>query len=180
MAATTRRGNASARPLGTIGLPKGFITAGLLLGVGLGGFVDGIVLHQMLQWHHMLTDTGHHPANTVSGLKDNTLWDGVFHGMAWVATALGLYVLWESAPIHRRGWGVALLGIMLFGFGLFNMTEGLIDHQILGIHHVRDDVSNKLPWDMGFLGISAALMTVGYFVTRRGAAMADRPPSQAP
>jgi nucleoside-diphosphate kinase len=28
---------------------------GILLGIGLGGFVDGIVLHQMLQWHHMLT-----------------------------------------------------------------------------------------------------------------------------
>jgi Predicted membrane protein (DUF2243) len=28
---------------------------GILLGVGLGGFVDGIVLHQILQWHHMLT-----------------------------------------------------------------------------------------------------------------------------
>jgi uncharacterized membrane protein len=31
-----------------------------LLGIGLGGFVDGIVLHQVLQWHHMLTDTGDH------------------------------------------------------------------------------------------------------------------------
>jgi uncharacterized membrane protein len=25
------------------------------LGIGLGGFVDGIVLHQILQWHHMST-----------------------------------------------------------------------------------------------------------------------------
>ncbi len=29
-----------------------------ILGVGLGGFVDGIVLHQVLQWHHMLSSTG--------------------------------------------------------------------------------------------------------------------------
>jgi uncharacterized membrane protein len=28
----------------------------LLLGIGLGGFFDGIVLHQILQWHHMLSD----------------------------------------------------------------------------------------------------------------------------
>ncbi len=34
---------------------------GLLLGIGLGGFVDGIVLHQILQWHHMLTDEGSFP-----------------------------------------------------------------------------------------------------------------------
>jgi uncharacterized membrane protein len=25
------------------------------MGLGLGGFLDGIVLHQVLQWHHMLT-----------------------------------------------------------------------------------------------------------------------------
>ena len=31
---------------------------GILLGIGPGGFVDGIVLHQILQWHHMTTGTG--------------------------------------------------------------------------------------------------------------------------
>lgn len=30
---------------------------GIILGVGLGGFLDGIVLYQLLQWHHMLTST---------------------------------------------------------------------------------------------------------------------------
>jgi uncharacterized membrane protein len=28
---------------------------GIVLRIGLGGFVDGIVLHQILQSHHMLT-----------------------------------------------------------------------------------------------------------------------------
>ena len=46
---------------------------GFLLGVGFGGFVDGIVLHQILQWHHMLTATGDHPADTVTGLEENVL-----------------------------------------------------------------------------------------------------------
>jgi uncharacterized membrane protein len=33
-----------------------------LMGIGLGGFIDGIVLHQILQWHHMLTgDNGAEP-----------------------------------------------------------------------------------------------------------------------
>ena len=52
---------------------------GLLLGVGLGGFVDGIVLHQILQWHHLLTSEGSYPATTVAGLEANTLADGLFH-----------------------------------------------------------------------------------------------------
>ena len=59
---------------------------GILLGMGLGGFVDGIVLHQILQWHHMLTSAGGHPASTVAGLETNTLWDGLFHAATWLAT----------------------------------------------------------------------------------------------
>ena len=54
------------------------ISAGILFGLGLGGFFDGIVLHQLLQWHHMLTSAGV-PADTVDGLELNTLWDGLFH-----------------------------------------------------------------------------------------------------
>jgi uncharacterized membrane protein len=38
------------------GLP---LSAGILFGLGLGGFFDGIVLHQVLQWRHILTDPPH-------------------------------------------------------------------------------------------------------------------------
>ncbi len=31
------------------------VAAGLVLGIGLGGFVDGILLHPILQWHAMLS-----------------------------------------------------------------------------------------------------------------------------
>ena len=57
-----------------MGAPR-ILPAGLLLGIGLGGFVDGIVLHQILQWHHLLSSTGEHPATTVAGLAANTLAD---------------------------------------------------------------------------------------------------------
>ena len=53
-----------------------------LFGVGLGGFVDGTVIHQLLQWHHMLTDTDAHPATMIAGLEANTLADGLFHVFA--------------------------------------------------------------------------------------------------
>src|SRR3712207_4869647 len=75
---------------------------GILLGVGLGGFVDGIVLHQVLQWHHMLTSTDSdriglpfYPADTVAGLRVNTFWDGLFHAVTWVAVVVGLGVLYS-------------------------------------------------------------------------------------
>src|SRR5918995_1174766 len=74
---------------------------GLLMGVGVGGFVDGIVLHQMLQWHHMLTGHGDYPPTTVAGLEVNTLWDGIFHAGTWVSTAVGVFLLWKAGP--RRG-----------------------------------------------------------------------------
>ena len=54
-------------------------TSGLLFGLGLGGFVDGIVLHQILQWHHMVSSVSSAPVTTVAGLEANTLADGVFH-----------------------------------------------------------------------------------------------------
>ncbi len=68
---------------------------GILLGVGLGGFVDGIVLHQILQWHHMLTSEGSYPKTTVVGLETNTLWDGLFHAATWLFVVAGLWVLWS-------------------------------------------------------------------------------------
>jgi uncharacterized membrane protein len=133
-----------------------------LIGIGLGGFVDGIVLHQILQWHHMLTATGDHPATTVAGLEDNTLADGFFHLATWVIVFVGANLAvraWqreELAPPWRTHFG-----LLLAGWGTFNLVEGVVDHHILTVHHVRDDVSNQLAWDLGFLAVGAALVVVG-------------------
>ena len=77
--------------------PRNFpYSAGILFGLGLGGFFDGIVLHQLLQWHHMLTSAGY-PADSVRNLEINTLWDGIFHASTYVFVALGLAILWRHA-----------------------------------------------------------------------------------
>jgi uncharacterized membrane protein len=143
---------------------------GILLGIGLGGFVDGILFHQVLQWHHMLTARSGFAPDSVQNLKDNTLADGLFHALTWVAVAIGLWLLWRRAQQSWRwaGSGRALVGWVLAGWGLFNLIEGLIDHQILGVHHVRDDVSNSRPWDLGFLGLGALLVFAGWFLARSG------------
>jgi uncharacterized membrane protein len=140
---------------------------GLLLGIGLGGFVDGIVLHQILQWHHMLSSEGDYSPTTVAGLETNTLGDGLFHAFAWVAVAAGIWLLWRR--ITERGLafsGRALVGWMLVGWGLFNLVEGIVDHQLLGIHHVRDDLGGPLSWDVGFLVFGALLVLVGCLLAR--------------
>ena len=141
---------------------------GILLGLGLGGFVDGIVLHQILQWHHMLSSEGSYPKTTVAGLETNTLWDGVFHAATWVAVLAGIWVLWRRTTDWR--WAIsgrAFAGWMLVGWGLFNLVEGIIDHQILGIHHVREGAGiNETAWDMGFLTFGAALVIAGWLLAR--------------
>jgi len=145
---------------------KRYNTAGIILGIGLGGFVDGIVLHQILQWHHMLTSEGSYPPTTVAGLETNTLWDGLFHASTWVATVVGLVLLTGAM---RRGYRPATLhltGLLLAGWGTFNLVEGTIDHHILGIHHVR---SGDAEWafDAGFLLLGAVLLVSGLLLARR-------------
>lgn len=143
---------------------------GLLLGVGFGGFFDGIVLHQVLQWHHMLSAQDAavptFPVDTVAGLETNTLWDGLFHvtallfflgGTAWLWSRLG-----DVRPLPLR----ALAGLLAAGWGLFNLVEGIVDHHLLQVHHVRDDVADPLPWDLGFLALGAVLLVGGLTLYR--------------
>jgi len=152
---------------------------GLLLGIGLGGFVDGILLHQILQWHHMLTGTGDQPMTTVAGLEVNTLVDGLFHSVTWLFVAVGLWLMvraWQAGQL-APAWRVQL-GLLLVGWGGFNVVEGLIDHQLLGIHHVRDDLGGPLGWDLAFLASGVALSAAGWSLTRtraRRAGMSHAP-----
>ena len=141
---------------------------GLLYGIGLGGFVDGIVLHQLLQWHHMVSDVHAYPPTTVAGLEANTLADGLFHVVAWcsvVAASLLTIRSWRERRL-APSWGFHL-GTVLAGWGLFNLVEGVVDHQILGVHHVRDDLGGPLAWDLGFLALGALQIVLGWLVSRR-------------
>jgi uncharacterized membrane protein len=145
------------------------------MGVGLGGFIDGILLHQILQWHHMLTgEHGGESMKTVAGLETNTLVDGFFHLATWVfvVTAMLMTVTaWqrrELAPPWRTHFGM-----LLAGWGVFDVVEGLIDHQILGIHHVRDDLGAPLGWDLAFLAFGALLVVAGLALAYSGQRIAN-------
>lgn len=150
---------------------RGFPTsAGFLLGLGLGGFFDGIILHQVLQWHHMVTSAGF-PPDTVENLKINTLWDGLFHLSTYIFVALGLIVLWRAAHQRHVHWsGKVLVGTILLGFGVFNVVEGIVDHHILGIHHVNETVPPEqwIFWDVGFLIWGVAMIVGGWFLLKAG------------
>jgi uncharacterized membrane protein len=141
--------------------------AGIVLGVGLGGFVDGIVLHQILQWHHMLSSAGY-PPETVGNIQLNVLADGLFHALTWVAVAIGLAMLWRATnELRHRLSGKLLLGALVFGWGLFNLVEGTLNHLILGIHHVREGPDQML-YDLAFLAFALLLLAAGWAVVQAG------------
>lgn len=154
----------------------GIALPGILLGVGLGGFVDGILLHQILQWHHMLSsaataniDIGDYPVTTVHGLQMNTLWDGIFHTITWLAVLIGLGVLY-SRITHSRGriWTSRVLwGWILCGWGMFNVVEGILNHHILGIHHVISGPYQTVA-DIAFLVFGGLLIVAGWLLQRSG------------
>ncbi|HEY7163102.1 MAG TPA: DUF2243 domain-containing protein, partial [Candidatus Binatia bacterium] len=129
-----------------------------------------IILHQVLQWHHMLTSDGY-PPTSLHNLEVNTLWDGLFHLTTYIFVLIGLIILWKRAQkTHVRWSGKLLIGTVLMGFGIFNLVEGIIDHQILGIHHVNETVNRAywIYWDMGFLAWGAAMLIGGWLLLRTG------------
>jgi uncharacterized membrane protein len=143
--------------------------AGLLYGLGFGGFVDGIVLHQILQWHHMVSHVEEYPPSTLAGLEVNILADGFFHVATWLLVlggSIATLLAWRQgrlAPSWRFHFG-----LVLTGWGIFNLVEGVIDHQLLGLHHARDDLGAPLSWDIGFLVFGALLIVGGWLMHRQG------------
>ncbi|WP_293335542.1 DUF2243 domain-containing protein [Microcoleus sp. CAWBG58] len=141
------------------------IIAGILLGIGLSGFFDGIVLHQLFQWHHMFSSVK--TDSNVAGLELNTIGDGLFHAADWLVTVAGIFCLWRAVnhkdvPLSTQ----TFLGSILIGAGLFDFVEGIVDHQILGIHHVKPGI-NELAWDLGFLAIGLILALLGWMLVQR-------------
>jgi uncharacterized membrane protein len=139
---------------------------GIVIGAGMGGFLDGIVLHQILQWHNMLS--GWIPPDDVVSIKVNMVWDGWFHAAVWLMTAVGLGLLWRAVARHGAIWsGRRFLGATLLGWGLFNLVEGLVNHQVLGLHHVNQYSEHVLAWDVAFLASGVVLIGIGAGLARR-------------
>ena len=146
---------------------------GVLLGVGLGAFVDGIVLYQLLRWHHLLS------SRPGSSLTANLIADGVFHAGAWLAVLVGVLWLWRRSRQTRvNGQWTALVAAMVAGWGSFNVVEGLLDHYLLKLHHVRPG-PNQATYDLAFL-IFGVLLAVGGFAWYRRATHSVRASSRAP
>ncbi|HEX8244932.1 MAG TPA: DUF2243 domain-containing protein [Longimicrobium sp.] len=146
--------------------------AGIVIGIGMGGFVDGILLHQILEWHNM--GSWVLPPTSMEAMRQNMVWDGAFHAGTWVITLAGIYLLLADA---RRGTPLpsprAFTGQLLLGWGGFNVVEGIIDHHLLNLHHVRDLPVHIPLYDWLFLAVAG----VGFLLL--GRAMSREPRTTA-
>jgi uncharacterized membrane protein len=141
------------------------VRPGFVIGIAVAGFFDGVVLHQILQWHHMICIESQCVAKTVASLERQTFTDGVFHAVMFVVLLAGLAILASAVAggsrfLRKRFWGSLLLGA-----GVFNIIEGIVDHHILQIHHVRFGPM-QTPLDVSFLVISALIGFIGWRWTR--------------
>lgn len=141
------------------------LAPGFIIGASLAGLFDGIVLHQILQWHHMLCIETHCVVKTVDVMKRQNLFDGIFHLAMYIVLLTGL-ALFTSALRDRTFGGHRFWGATLLGFGVFNVVEGIIDHHILQIHHVRFGPSQPA-WDISFLILGAVVAVIGFSISKR-------------
>jgi uncharacterized membrane protein len=136
---------------------RSLLWPGVLIGIGLAGTLDEVVLHQLLAWHHFY-DRSTPTAGLVS--------DGLFHLFSTAVLVIGVIQLVERRRTSPDPPRLALAGILL-GAGGFNLYDGTIQHKLLGLHQVRAGAPNNLPYDLAFLAIAAALALTGAALLRR-------------
>ncbi len=153
----------TANPHAQVLTPVPLTTASVVLGIGFGGFVDGIFFHQILQVHEMLSNKI--PATNYIGKSVNMFWDGIFHAFCLIVALVGVVLLWKLLwrnDVDRSG--KLLTAGLLFGWGIFNLVEGIIDHHLLKLHNVVEYATNHAPANYAFLGSSVVFSLVGGFL----------------
>lgn len=97
-------------------LKQPLVRAGIVLGSGFGGFADGIVLHQILGWHHLVCVTAHCRPASIEQLQPQNTQDGFFHLALWLVSLAGTAMLFHAT--RHAGPAVkirVLMGSMLTG-----------------------------------------------------------------
>jgi uncharacterized membrane protein len=134
------------------------LRTGIILGIGVVGSLDEIILHQLLQWHNFYVHT-------------TQFWrlvsDGLFHLLSATLLFVGALRLWSQRELIRRGHGRALASGILFGMGGFNLYDGIVQHKVLQLHPVREKVANILPYDLAFNAVALVLLAIAWLLWGR-------------
>jgi uncharacterized membrane protein len=140
---------------------------GVLIGIGLGGFVDSIVLRQLLQWHDIASNWI--APLTVETLRANQFWDGIFQVLLWIIGSAGIFLLWQAARRKEHIQSLrALIGQFLFGWGLLNLLEALVSTQLLGLHNIRE-TSEPALYNWLFIALAGVVfLIIGWALAKEG------------
>ncbi len=137
----------------------------IVLGIALSGFFDGILLHQVLQWHHLLSLVEGAPFND---LRVQVFADGIFHVLMYLLALAGIIMLWrEDRSDERRSNRRTFCASLLLGFGAWNIADVGLFHWVLGIHHIRVDTEWYLAWDVLWLVVLGLLPTAAGWWMRK-------------
>jgi uncharacterized membrane protein len=120
---------------------------GILLGIGVIGFIDETVFHQILQWHSFYWT----PDPFVRILSD-----GLFHLLSNILLLWGTFRLWQQRTTLSGMRNRMLLAGLLMGIGGFNFYDGVVQHALLHLHLVNEKVClSPSPASTTLLGICA-------------------------
>lgn len=155
------------------------VTTRALLGAGIFGFgfsglIDVLLLHHVLQWHHLVSAI--YPMDTLDGLRTNVLADGLFSIGMVVIAGVGAGVVWRAerrtdVPLATR----PLAGAAIIGLGGFDLFDVLVDHTLLGLHHA---VSQGGRYDPHWAVVSLLIVLAGVYIYRTGTRDASETPGE--
>lgn len=127
------------------------------LGFAFGGFFDGILLHQIFQWHHLLSGV-----SDPSDLRFQVLADGLFHAAMYGIGCVGLALLWSvRTGFNRAGAGLHLVAWFMVGFGAWHLVDAVLVHWILGLHRIRQESATPIVWDLVFFALGLVFTAAG-------------------
>ena len=173
MARTARAPSARPRAKDAAGSATSALLTGVLLGIGVAGFVDEAVFHQILQWHNFYWATDQ---------QGRILSDGLFHVFSTLALLWGAIRLWRDRLSWSPKRARRIAGALLIGAGGFNTYDGVVQHVILHLHLVNEHLCAvpysadnsvatcpaDVPLEIAWIAVGSLIVAAGVLVYRRG------------
>lgn len=151
---------------------RSVLFTGVLIGIGIAGFLDETIFHQLLQWHAFYWATDE---------RGRILSDGLFHLFSTLLLLLGLFYVWRGRARWIATSGSIMIAGILMGAGGFNFYDGIIQHAILHLHLVNEHVCNlsithgnntlancpqDIPYEVGWDIVGFIVLAIGFLLWR--------------
>ena len=133
--------------------------------------IDGLLFHELLQWHHFLSSTDRYevgarePAPHAT-VEANLTADGLFHAFAVTVSIIGFVLLWRWGRRHELADARTTIGAIAVGFAAFNIVDGVLLHLVVGLHHIHEETF-ELGSDLIYLVLNLVLGALGFALAAR-------------